>query len=272
MNRRTRRFLPVVLLSVLLALPGALPWAQSASDSEGRIVAAYAISHGVVQSDPAVSAAAADRRYYDLVEMYVWNALPPDAKAMISRLELFVSTSSAEDATDGTATENDDGVTWTLALDEGEGESAVLGGKPDDRAVFDEVIAHEVGHVLSLNESQRADTAEPGGYADSEGSFTRGAYLSRFYARFWRSRHPHGSARQEADQASARLDGDPDAFVTDYAATDPSEDFAESFAYFVLGSSPRGSVEKDRKIEFFYDYPDLVRDRDYLRRGLSSTK
>jgi hypothetical protein len=192
--------------------------------------------------------------------------------ALVSRPQLFAGTDGAEDATDGTATENDDGMTWTLALDGREGESAVLGGKLADRAVFDEVIAHEVGHVLSLNESQRADEAQPGGYSDSDGSFTSTAYLSRFYARFWRGHYPHGSSREDADQASARLDEDPDAFVTDYAATDPSEDFAESFACFVLDPAPAGSAEKDRKIAFFYGYPDLVRDRDYLRRGLSSTK
>jgi hypothetical protein len=39
--------------------------------------------------------------------------------ALVSRLQLFAGTDGAEDATDGTATENDDGATWTLALDEG---------------------------------------------------------------------------------------------------------------------------------------------------------
>ena len=40
----------------------------------------------------------------------------------------------------------------------------------------------------------------------------------------------------------------------------------------MLGPVPEGSAEKDRKIEFFYVYPDLVRDREYLRKGLSSSK
>jgi len=260
----------------MLALCGGLTWAQgssvSSSDSAGTVVAAYTISQGVAQPDPGVSVAAGKRRSYDLVEIYVWKALPPDVKPLVSRLELFVSTSTAADATDGTATENDDGATWTLALDAKEGESAVIGRKLTDRQVFDEVIAHEIGHVISLNESQRASDSQPAGYTDQDGPFTLSAYLSRFYARFWRGQDAQGTSGDSADPASARYDENPDAFVTEYAATDPSEDFAESFAYFVLDPAPTGTTVKDRKIQFFYHFPDLVKDRGYLRSGLSSSR
>jgi hypothetical protein len=40
-------------------------------------------------------------------------------------------------------------------------------------------------------------------------------------------------------------------FVSEYAATDPAEDFAESFTWYVYGEmAPSGSVA-DEKIEFF---------------------
>jgi len=265
----------LVALLALQALLSTVPaWTEgtSRSDSEGTVVAAWSFAQGAARVDPAVSVAASERRAYDLVEAYVWNALPPDARALISRLELFVSTSTTEDATDGTATENDDGVTWTLALDAKEGESAVMGGKRPDREVFDEVVAHEIGHVISLNESQRAGDTDVAGYKDEDGAFTMSAYLSRFYARFWKDHYPESDSSGDSDQASARYDDYPGAFVTDYAATDPSEDFAESFAYFVLDPAPSGTAEKDRKIQFFYHFPDLVRDRDYLRKGLSSSR
>jgi hypothetical protein len=270
----SRTALAGVLLVVLLAAAPPAGRSQdrsSAADTGATVVAAWTFVHGAARPDPGISVAAAERHAYDLVETYVWKALPPDAKHLVSRLELFVSTDTGDDATDGTATENADGG-WTLALDAKEGESALVGGKPADRAVFDEVVAHEVGHVISLNESQRAEDPDVTGYADEDGAFTMSAYLSRFYARFWKDRYPHGSSRDDTDQASARYDEDPDAFVTDYAATDPSEDFAESFAYFVLDPGPSGTADKDRKIQFFYHFPDLVRDRDALRKVLSSAK
>ena len=270
-NRCRVRMLTAAFAVLLLACAAAAwPEGPSSSDSAGTTVAAWSIVHGRIQPDAAVSVAPSKQKVYALVEAYVVNALPPDARALVSRLELFVSTSTAQDATDGTATENDDGTTWTVALDAQEGESALVGGKLADRAVFDEVVAHEVGHVISLNESQRADDDQEAGYSDQGDRFTMSAYLSRFYVRFWKNHYPRGSSRDDVDRAGARYDEDPQSFVTDYAATDPSEDFAESFAYFVLDPAPTGTSVKDLKIQFFYHFPDLVRDRDYLRKGLSS--
>ena len=272
-RRRVPRLAAAALVALLLCAAAAWPdGPKSSSESEGTVVAAWSISHGTVRADPAVSVAASKQRTYSLVEAYVVNALPPDVKVLVSRLELFVSTSTAEDATDGTATENPDGATWTIALDAREGESALVGGTREDREVFDEVVVHEVGHVLSLNDSQLADDDQEAGYSADGDRFTMSALLSRFYARFWKNRYPHGSSRDGTDQAAARYEEDPGSFVTDYAATDPSEDFAESFAYFVLDPAPTGTTGKDHKIQFFYHFPDLVRDRDYLRRGLSSTR
>lgn len=271
-----RAALPAILLAALLAAAPVAGWSagpSSAADSSATVVAAWTFVHGAARPDPAVSVAPAKRHDYNLVEAYVWNALPPDVRGLVSRLELFVSSSNADDATDGTATENDDGLTWTLALDANEGEDAVVGGKLADRQVFDEVVAHEIGHLISLNDAQRADDTDVPGYTDRDGSFRMGAWLSRFYSRFWKSLYPHGSSRDSVDKAASRHGEDPQAFVTDYAATDPSEDFAESFAYFVLDpAAPTGAAGKDRKVRFFYHYPALVRDRAWLRKGLSSVR
>ncbi len=271
----SRAALLSILLATLLAGTPVAGWSagpQGAPDSAATVVAAWTFVHGAARPDPAVSVAAGKRHDYGLVEAYVWNALPPDVRGLVSRLELFVSTSSAEDATDGTATENDDGVTWTLALDANEGEDAVVGGKLADRQVFDEVVAHEIGHVISLNGTQQADDTDVPGYTDEDGAFRMGAWLSRFYFRFWKGLYPHESPRVTG-KAVSRVHQDAQAFVTDYAATDPSEDFAESFAYFVLDpAAPTGAAGKDRKIQFFYRYPALVRDRAWLRKGLSSVR
>ena len=60
--------------------------------------------------------------------------------------------------------------------------------------------------------------------------------------------------------------------MTEYAATNPSEDFAESFMVFVLKEKPAKStadfIHKDQKILFFYDFPELVEIRDFIRNNL----
>jgi len=55
-------------------------------------------------------------------------------------------------------------------------------------------------------------------------------------------------------------------FVTEYASTNPGEDIAESFAFFVLRPKPSSSKKKsDQKMLFFFDYPELVKLRSYVR-------
>jgi hypothetical protein len=49
-----------------------------------------------------------------------------------------------------------------------------------------------------------------------------------------------------------------DEFVDDYAATNASEDIAESFAYFVFAPKPAGDTIAEQKILFFYAYPELA--------------
>lgn len=58
-------------------------------------------------------------------------------------------------------------------------------------------------------------------------------------------------------------------FVSEYAATNLTEDMAESFASFVLQSKPSGTKTVDKKIAFYYEYPALVRERERIRTALA---
>ncbi|MBK9051223.1 MAG: hypothetical protein IPL78_09985 [Chloroflexi bacterium] len=46
--------------------------------------------------------------------------------------------------------------------------------------------------------------------------------------------------------------------MTDYAATNPAEDIAETFMAFVLEPKPNGDTIAEEKVLFFYQYPELV--------------
>ena len=46
--------------------------------------------------------------------------------------------------------------------------------------------------------------------------------------------------------------------MTDYAATNPGEDIAESFTSFVMEPKPDGDTIAEEKVLFFYEYPELV--------------
>ncbi|MEC8762510.1 MAG: hypothetical protein VXY40_07145, partial [Actinomycetota bacterium] len=54
-------------------------------------------------------------------------------------------------------------------------------------------------------------------------------------------------------------------FVSDYAATNVVEDFAESFMTFVLEPEPDDDTVIGQKLLFFWDRPEYVEIRDHVR-------
>jgi hypothetical protein len=62
------------------------------------------------------------------------------------------------------------------------------------------------------------------------------------------------SAFEDAEALSAAHPGD---FVTDYAATSPIEDFAESFSAWVTAAAQPATCIKGKKAAFFLSYPEL---------------
>jgi hypothetical protein len=82
------------------------------------------------------------------------------------------------------------------------------------------------------------------------------AYLNNFVKRFW----------WKAKTATY----DENKFVTEYATTNPEEDIAESFAFFVLWSNFSNTTVKDQKLNFFNSYPELLKIREEMRSVLAS--
>jgi hypothetical protein len=87
---------------------------------------------------------------------------------------------------------------------------------------------------------------------------------------------PTSPALQEPQQqpssepSETRGSGDPNEFVTEYAATNIGEDMAETFAYFVLRPKPSGSAVKDQKILYYYQFGELVSLRDRMRAAIGN--
>ena len=99
--------------------------------------------------------------------------------------------------------------------------------------------------------------------------------INLFYQKFWLDVKSSHKWYFEFDNADKFLDDNErfyqthkKQFVTNYAATNPDEDFAESFTAFVLKEKPTTSTIADQKIQFFYDFPELVEMRDFMRSNL----
>lgn len=137
-------------------------------------------------------------------------------------------------------------------------------------------LVHEWSHVVSLTTDQfELDTAfgDPTLCATIqllEGCALPEAYLWQFYERFWAGYGKHPDIQNQAPAIAAEFyranEGD---FVSEYAATNLLEDFAESFTYFVrsddLSDLPELGDGAIGRVQFFAEFPELVDLRDHMR-------
>ncbi len=178
---------------------------------------------------------------------------------------------------------------WALAVDIADALDANgdVGGTD-----FTYTLVHELGHIIALNADQipvdpelAANPEDPdlldekraacSTFFIEEGCTRPEAFLNTYYEQFWSDLDEASAQIEDIDDDAAREDAieafyeaNPDRFVTAYAASNITEDFAESWSYFVLRAEPEGDAEKDAKVLYFYDYPVLVAAReDILSSG-----
>ena len=134
----------------------------------------------------------------------------------------------------------------------------------NDGYELDSMLVHEFGHLLTLNSGQIQLGSSPRKcvtYYFGEGCAKPESIGARFLAQFWSN-----DMRRIADSDDNYLADDyPGSFVTDYAATNPAEDLAETFATFVMNGKPTRNRIADAKVNFFWGLPDLVQLRAQIR-------
>ena len=179
------------------------------------------------------------------IKRWVAGIFPDDfSDAYLSRVGIF----SDKEGDDGAYVENVNGG-WEMFIN---GDVLQDG---DEEMIF--TIVHEFAHILTLNSSQVEGVIEESvcqtNYIE-EGCPRQDSYFQGFFQNFW----------------SDGSDGyTPSYFVTEYAATNPGEDIAESFAKFVLSGKTGGATVADQKVDFFNAYPELIVMRENIRRTLT---
>lgn len=141
-----------------------------------------------------------------------------------------------------------------------------------DRGQSIHTLIHEIGHVVTLGNAfvprsylfdlkGKANVRRPPCYTTQfwEGCAKVGSYLAVFAARFWPESEGDGETSAEYT---------PEQFVSSYAATNIAEDSTESWSAFVLLDKPTGTTIADKKILFFYQYPELVQARAEILKNI----
>lgn len=136
---------------------------------------------------------------------------------------------------------------------------------------FYETLVHEFFHIYTLNHTQvNYDGREGNTYYLYEGSTYPNSYLNLFFNRFWKKGsitrylinldYSNISMEEKRKIREELYSKYSDSFVNEYAMTNPVEDIAESFTYYVFhGESIRGRSVKDKKMIFFDNFPELKR-------------
>lgn len=78
------------------------------------------------------------------------------------------------------------------------------------------------------------------------------------------SRDIDDPTNNDPDVAYAFYETHEEDFVSDYAATNVTEDFAESFAAFVLEAEPDSDSPLAQKLDFFWNVPEFVEIRAHI--------
>ncbi|MTB51310.1 hypothetical protein [Lewinella sp. W8] len=133
---------------------------------------------------------------------------------------------------------------------------------------FTFVVIHEFGHIVSLNESQ-LDAQEEAGtcpyFFAGEGCSFRNSYINTLYDLGWKDIY----AEHDEQNPTRTYNRYRDRFVSEYAATNPGEDFAEVFSFFVVGDQPpTGNGIAAQKIRLLYGYSELLEIRRSIRENV----
>jgi len=208
-----------------------------------------------------------DRANHEALWQYFVSLFPQDTWR---HLETFSVMTDGEDKVLATVERSwDDPDKWDLSVD-------II-----DSANLNELtstLIHEYGHLLTLNATQMDAAASEQScstYYASDGCSLPSSYLIDFFNRFWPGIYAECLDIQDIlddDDYNDALDDfyweHRDQFVTDYAATNPDEDIAESWTLFIIAPAPTGHSIADQKILFFYDYPELVNLRETIISSL----
>lgn len=210
--------------------------------------------------------------------------IPPDDRAMVAQFNVFTdgysNTLAAVDFSEG------DPSLWKLEVDIADLE---------DRGAYLFTLVHEYAHLLTLNASQVEPDVEifndPNSlvlltgkaslcpnYFTGTGCSDEDSYMNVFYSRFWRDvleewesadaiQYVPGANVDYYNALHGFYQNHRDQFVGDYAVTHPTEDIAESFTHFVFSPKPAGDSIREKKLRFFYEYPELIRLREDILNG-----
>jgi len=249
---------------------------QSLKEGKGIVLVTYKVAGDTIR-DPHIQPVPndlkdkqKDRATHESIWNYFASIIPPKDRAQVSEFSIFTDGKGKHLAAVGQT--SSDPQQWELQVD-----------IQDAKSYYDltYTLIHEQGHLLTLNSEQvppsdaifkypnnktiyEQEVSACPQYFPGEGCSTPDSYVNEFFNRFWTGLYAEWEQidlEEDEDTRFTRLEDFyktyEDQFLTDYAATSPLEDIAESWAFFVLSPKPELNSIANEKILFFYEHPEL---------------
>jgi hypothetical protein len=233
-------------------------------ESEEIILVTYQVDGGQISSpvEESVAGDLVDLQEDTQTQQEIWEYfvrfMPADERKLISEFVIFTDGAENVLAAADQVSESPEG--WSLEIDIVD---------VADKAELTYNLLHEYAHVLTLNGTQFGTGGDDSSTYQSEDERTAAdSYLNLFYQRFWTDIYSEWELAYDEDYLDEFYDEHSDQFLTDYAATEPEEDIAESWLYFIVSERSSGESVADQKMDFFYGFPEMVSVREEIRDNL----
>lgn len=213
----------------------------------------------------------------------VWNRFttlfPETARKDVVRFE--ISSDGKEGSLAATYALEENPMQWALVVDDVD--AFADNGTMNTQDLTYSLI-HEMGHLLTLNAREVPPSPAIDDFAAArnaclpqfftgEGCSNKTSIINLFFQSFWKDIYAtYADAFDSEDEENIPdlYSENPNNFVSDYAASNPVEDIAESFTEFVLNDRNKKAVTiADKKQDFFYNHSSLVTLRSIIRQRLT---
>lgn len=243
---------------------------QADQTKNAGLVARYSVSGNdlsLIQSGPAANGFYNQTRQNEFWNFFT-NLIPADARSVMKELELFA------DPEDGTAAyvsplNNNDLSIWEMGHNLDfiwDQDNAFVPGESAYTSI------HEIAHLLTLDNTQvKVNDSGCNSFHTGEGCSTTASYINQFYNQFWADIYAENQniRQDDFDGIFAFYQKYRSRFVTEYAATNPGEDIAESFATYVMSDAPSGNSVVAQKIRFFDNFQELVNLKQRIKANIN---
>jgi len=211
-----------------------------------------------------------EKELHENLWRHITKIIPKAYMPLLTKFE--VNTDGYNNVMAHVVQEKDDYSQWRLAIDLKDAINA--DGTFSDE--FTNTVIHEFAHVMTLHKGQLQGQVieDETAYETDEGFLKTSSYLNQFYQRFWKEiSDEHRRILETEDMLAedavyAFYEKYQDQFVSDYAATNPVEDIAESYRVFVIEDKPSGLSIRDQKILFMYEMDEFIQIRAQIRGRL----